>query len=321
MTKPENCLISIIVPVFNESAGLASFHVSLVASLKSIDNIDYEIIYCDDGSRDDTSEIIQELHSNNNNVRLITLSRNFGKEYALTAGINQAKGDAIVIVDGDGQHPVELIGRFVSAWRDGAQVVIGVRKDSRHRVKSWRSKLFYKLFNGITGETLLAGSTDFRLIDAEVQRAFIGLTETDRITRGLIDWLGFRREIIEFKANDRQFGTASYTTKQLVRLAVNSFVSLSPVPLYIFGFVGVIITIFSSLLGGSILIEQMLLRDPLGWRFTGTAMLSILVLFLVGIILISQGILSLYISHIHNQSKNRPLYVINHKHSIGINKK
>lgn len=321
MTKLENRLISIVVPVFNESAGVASFHASLVASLQSIDNITYEIIYCDDGSRDNTTEIVRKLHSNDDNIRLITLSRNFGKEYALTAGINQAKGNAIIMIDGDGQHPVELIGKFVSAWRGGAQVVVGVRKDNQHNVKSWRSKLFYKLFNGITGESLLAGSTDFRLIDAEVQRAFINLPETDRITRGLIDWLGFQRETIEFKANDRQFGAASYTTKQLVKLAVNSFVSLSPVPLYIFGFVGIAITALSSILGISILIEQVLLNDPLGWRFTGTAMLSILVLFLVGIILVSQGILSLYISHIHNQTKNRPLYVIDHQHSIGIDKK
>lgn len=322
MAKLDNRLISIVVPIFNESAGLVSFHTALVAALQAIDGISYEILYCDDGSRDNTTDIVRDLHTANDKVRLIALSRNFGKEYALTAGICEAKGEAIILIDGDGQHPVELIGEFVKTWRTGAQVVIGVRKSTAHQhaSKKWRSKLFYRLFNVVTGEKLIAGSTDFRLIDAEVQHAFVSLQETGRITRGLIDWLGFRREIIEFEAHDRQFGAASYSTRQLVSLAVNSFVSLSPVPLYIFGYVGVVITLLSTLVGSSVLIEQVLLRDPLGWKFTGTAMLSMLVLFLVGIVLISQGILSLYISHIHNQSKHRPLYIIDYTHSIGLDK-
>jgi dolichol-phosphate mannosyltransferase len=142
--------------------------------------------------------------------------------------------------------------------------------------------------------------------------------ETDRITRGLIDWLGFRREFIEFEANARADDSTSYSRAKLMRLAANSFVSLTPTPLYVFGCVGVVITAGALVLGGSVFIEQLLLGDPWHWKFTGTAMLSILLLFLIGIVLMSQGILSLYISHVHNQSKQRPLYIIDYEGSAGI---
>lgn len=313
-------LISVIIPVYNEESVIRPFHTSLIASLNSITDITYEIIYCDDGSTDTTAEIIRTLQTANPTIRLVALSRNFGKEYALTAGISQARGDAIITIDGDGQHPVSFIAEFVKEWHRGAQVVVGVRKGnaSRPGFTTLRSKLFYKAFNGITGEKLLPGSTDFRLIDREVQQAFLKLGETDRITRGLIDWLGFDRTIIYFDVLNRDFGRASYNSRQLIKLAVNSFVSLSPVPLYIFGYAGVAITSLSGLLGLAVIIEQVFLRDPLSWKFTGTAMLGILILFLVGILLTSQGIVSLYISHIHSQSKRRPLFVINRKKSVDV---
>lgn len=323
MVTTHPILLSVVVPVFNEEGGVVHFHESLVNILKKIEETRYEIIYCDDGSTDQTASILHQIAEHDRSVRIVSLSRNFGKEYALTAGISQARGDAIITIDGDGQHPVSIIADFVQQWRDGAQVVVGVRKNNAHRFgfKTFRSALFYKLFNGITGERLLSGSTDFRLIDREVQQAFLQLGESDRITRGLIDWLGFDRKIIYFSVQARQYGNASYNTRQLARLAVNSFVSLSPVPLYIFGYTGIAITLLSGILGISVIIEQLLLGDPLGWKFTGTAMLGVLILFLVGILLTSQGIVSLYISHIHSQSKRRPLFVINYKNSLDIDKK
>lgn len=315
--------ISIVVPIFNEEGGIVHFHESLVGALKKIEDIHYEIIYSNDGSSDQTVSLLHQIANHDNTVRIVSLSRNFGKEYALTAGIGQSRGEAIITLDGDGQHPVLIIADFIQKWRGGAQVVVGIRKNTTHRFgfKSVRSKLFYALFNGITGEKLLSGSTDFRLIDREVQKAFLQLGESDRITRGLIDWLGFDRTIIYFDVLSREYGSANYNTRELTRLAVNSFVSLSPVPLFIFGYTGVGITLLSGMLGIAVIVEQVLLGDPLGWRFTGTAMLGVLILFLVGILLTSQGIVSLYISHIHNQSKRRPLYVINHKNSLDINKK
>jgi dolichol-phosphate mannosyltransferase len=146
----------------------------------------------------------------------------------------------------------------------------------------------------------------------------MNLQETNRITRGLIDWLGFEPNYIHFKAKTRLAGRASYSSRKLINLATNSFVSLSPKPLYLFGYLGILITLGAFLLGISVFIEQLILNDPLHWKFTGTAMLGILILFLVGIVLMSQGILSLYISHIHSQSKARPLYVVDYDKSVGI---
>jgi hypothetical protein len=166
-------------------------------------------------------------------------------------------------------------------------------------------------------------SSDYRLIDRSVQQEFIRLQEPDRMTRGLIDWLGFERAYIEYPASARVngSGTAGYSIAALTKLAANSFVSLSPTPLYLSGYIGILITVGSLLLGAFIIIEQLILGDPWQLKFTGTAMLSTLVLFLVGILLISQGIMALYISHIHSQSKNRPLYIIDQAGSRGLTTK
>lgn len=318
MNTHHSALISVVVPVFNEAEGITIFTQQLKIVLDELSGYSYEIIYCDDGSTDKTVAIITDLATTDPHIRLVALSRNFGKEYALTAGIAEATGDCIMTLDGDGQHPVQTIPDFIAAWEKGAQVVIGVRARSADRktMKGLTSKAFYRTFNQISGEHLVPGSTDFRLLDREVQTAFLQLSESSRITRGLIDWLGFERTYITFEPHDRAFGHPTYGLGQLIQLGVNSFVSLSLVPLYIFGYIGVAITVLSGVLGLAVIIEQAILHDPLGWRFTGTAMLGILILFLVGIILVSQGILSLYVSRIHLQSKHRPLYIINHKRSI-----
>ncbi len=320
MTKSADLLLSIVVPLYNESAALPSFHDSLLKEAEAVAPNSYEIVYCDDGSNDDTAQLVTQLHQDNPRVKLICLSRNFGKENALSAGLKLATGQAILTVDGDGQHPVELIPRFMGAWNDGAQVVVGVRSgsDGLGMFKKLQSKIFYKLFNKLSGQKLIPGSTDFRLIDQVVQQAFLELKESDRVTRGLIDWLGFRRQLIYFKAKPRQHGTATYSQRKLLILGLNSLVSLSRTPLYIFGYLGIFITSLSFVLGFAVFLEQILLNDPWGWNFTGTAMLGILLVFLVGVVLLSQGILSLYISLIHTQSKQRPLFVIDYQASVGI---
>jgi len=320
MSKAPAPLLSVVVPLYNEAAGLPGFHESLLSVVRAATKGSYEIIYCDDGSDDGTADIIKRLHADDPEVKLVRLSRNFGKESVLTAGIAAASGEAVLTIDGDGQHPVGRIPDFIKAWRQGAQVVVGVRVNYAGDgfLNSLGSWLFYRLFNLFTGHKLLPGSTDFRLIDKSVAKAFLSLKEGDRITRGLIDWLGFKREIISFQAGRRQAGSAAYSRGQLIQLAANSFVSFSPKPLYLFGYLGMAITFFSLLLGTTVIIEQLVLGDPWQWDFTGTAMLGILTLFLVGIILLSQGILSLYISHIHSQAKGRPLYVIDYSQSVGL---
>jgi len=314
--------LSVVVPVFNEAAGLLEFHQSLIKVLNSCLPKAYEIIYCDDGSTDETAALVRTWAKREKTVKLVKLSRNFGKESALAAGVAVAQGEATLMIDGDGQHPVALIPEFVKAWQAGAQVVIGVRTENSGEgfTKRLGSQLFYKIFNHFTKQTLVPGSTDFRLIAAPVRLAFLELKESDRITRGLIDWLGFERVFIEFTAGPRQQGSAGYDRRKLFHLATNSFVSLSTMPLYLFGYLGVVITFASLVLGLTVGVEQLILNDPWHWNFTGTALLSIMLLFLVGIVLMSQGMLALYISHIHTQSKQRPLYVIDYDRSAGLGK-
>lgn len=312
--------ISIVIPIYNEAKSLVAFHESLLAIINADKNYGYELIYCDDGSSDNSAQIVQKWRTVQKNVILLRLSRNFGKENALTAGIASATGDAIITIDGDGQHPVELIPEFIKVWKTGAQVVIGIRTNDANNdlFKKIGSRLFYSFFNLFTKQKLIPGSTDYRLITKQVRTAFLQLPETDRLTRGLIDWLGFNRQYIKFNAKRRQTGNANYSRGKLISLASNSLVSMTPVPLYIFGWIGVIITIISLSLGLAVFIEQLVLNDPLGWNFTGTAQLSILLLFLVGMLLMAQGLLSMYVSHIYSQSKRRPLYVIDYETSAGI---
>lgn len=313
-----NPILSVVVPLYNEAAGLNVFHKSLLTVITKTVGDNYEIVYCDDGSTDDTNKIVRAIAKSSPRVELISFSRNFGKESALAAGIAEANGQAILMIDGDGQHPVSLIPEFLSAWRSGSQVVVGVRTNNLNEgwFKRVGSKNFYRLFNRLSQQDLVPGSSDFRLIDREVQKAFLELHESDRMTRALIDWLGFERNFIEYQANARMHGIAGYNRRKLIQLATNSFVSLTSVPLYLFGYLGILITGVSLVCGLTIFVEQLLLNDPLGWKFTGTAMLSILLLFLVGVVLLSQGVLALYISHIHSQSRGRPLYVIDDKKSL-----
>lgn len=314
--------ISLVVPVYNEAAGLAHFHAALLEVLAKLPET-FEIIYVDDGSVDETPGIVRGLSAQDDRVVLVSLSRNFGKESALSAGIEYAQGKAVIMLDGDGQHPVNLIPQFIKAWEDGAQVVIGVRttKVGESWVKRVGSHLFYGWLNKISQRGIIPGSTDYRLIDSEVQQAFLTFSENDRITRGLIDWLGFNRHLIRFKANTRQHGHATYSLQKLVRLAINGFTSLSSTPLYFFGYVGAFITIGAFILGVSVGIEQLLMGDPWHWHFTGTALLGTLILFLVGIVLLSQWILSLYVAGIYNQSKARPLFVVNKAASARLSNK
>lgn len=320
MTSSPRPLISFTIPLHNEAAGIADFHAQLEKMAIDATDNSYEIVYCDDGSSDQTSDIVRKICRANPRVALIQLSRNFGKESALSAAIHQAHGQAIVMLDGDGQHPISAIPVFIAAWRDGNKVVVGKRtgKDTEALIKRLGSWLFYRLFNRMTDQKLVAGATDYRLIDRAVQQAFLALPETDRITRGLIDWLGFSRAYVPITRIPRISGAPSYSLRKLVVLATNSFVSLSSVPLYLFGYLGLIITTLSTLLGLSVFIEQILLHDPWQWRFTGSAMLGILIIFLVGIVLISQGIISLYLSRVYTQAKQRPLYIIDYAASAGL---
>lgn len=307
--------LSVVVPLFNEQASIKLFHKSLTSILKTLP-VSYEVIYCNDGSTDSTLELVRTIAGKDASVRFLSLSRNFGKELAVTAGIHAAKGDAILTLDADGQHPVTRIPEFISAWQSGARVVVGVRTANTDQsvIKGFGSKSFYKLFNRFSGAKLVPGSTDFRLIDKTVQRDFITLTERNRITRGLIDWLGYEQTHITFTADKRIAGEATYSIGRLLKLSVDSVVSLSVSPLYIVAYIGIFVLPLSLLLGVGMAMNA-LLSDPLHIHATGSAYIAVLTLCLVGILMVSQGIIGLYLSHIHAETQNRPLYVIDESKS------
>ncbi len=314
-------LISIIIPVYNEEKNIPLVYQEILKIWSELESkYDYEIIFVDDGSQDKSSEIIENLAEVDKKVKYIQFSRNFGKEIATSAGIYYSKGDAAIILDADLQHPVELIPKFIEKWENGVDIVVGIRQKNKKEglIKRVGSYWFYKIMNLIGETKIVPRATDYRLIDKKVIQEFNRFTERNRITRGLIDWLGFKRDYIYFKANQRKFGKASYSFLKLVKLALSSFVSLSLFPLKFAGYLGITITFFSGIFGVFILVEKYILDDPLNLNITGTASLAVLILFLIGIVLSSLGLITLYIANIYSEVLNRPIYVIKKKKNFNL---
>lgn len=308
--------ICIIIPAYNEEKNIKPAYDGLKKVLAPLmEKYAFEILFINDGSRDNTLKEIEALAQSDPMVKYIDFSRNFGKELATTAGINNCAADACIMLDADMQHPIELIPKFIEKWEQGTDVVIGIRNGSKSDgwVKKIGSKLFYQVINRITDFYIVPNATDFRLIDRIVIKEFNRFTETNRMTRALIDWLGFRRDYIFFDANERLHGTASYSFWRLFKLAMNSFVSLSLVPLKIAGYLGIFITLISGIAGFYILLGKYVFHTHFASTFSDAENLAILILFLVGIILMSIGLLALYVANIHSEIINRPMYVIRKK--------
>ncbi len=306
-------LISIIIPSYNEEKNIPLIYQAICDEWEKnlADEYEFELIFVDDGSIDNSVKEIGKLVEKDDRVKLLEFSRNFGKEIATTAGIHHCKGDACIMMDADLQHPVELLPEFIRRWREeGVEVLIGTRKSSKSDsfIKRWGGKVFYKIMRLISEVPIVPQATDYRLLDRQVIDAFNKLPERNRITRGLIDWLGFKRRLLYFEANERQEGTASYSTLKLIKLAITSVISLSLFPLRFAGYLGIFIVGISSMLGVVMLIDRYFANW--GFNFSGPAILANIILFLVGIILISLGLLSFYIGHIYHESQGRPLYII-----------
>ncbi|MBR5621473.1 glycosyltransferase family 2 protein [Candidatus Saccharibacteria bacterium] len=316
-------LISVIIPIHNESEGIKDFlDKKLLPAVAEIKGYGTEVIFVDDGSTDNSLEILQGYADKKASIKVVALSRNFGKEAALSAGLQVAKGDAALTIDADGQQPPELIPKFIKKWEDGAEVVTGVRDHyTRHGlVQKLGSKLFYFLLRKMGNKHTVPGSTDFRLIDRVVIDEFNTLSEHNRITRGLIDWLGFKQEYVKYTYGVRMAGKPSYSLKKLFRLAMDSFISMSTTPLIALGYLGAIITFLSGCLGLFCIINQYILGDPLHLYWNGAVQMTIFITFLIGIVLISQATIALYISHIHAETQGRPLYIIDRKRSKNLSK-
>lgn len=333
--------ISVVVPIHNEAEGIKNFldH-HLLPAIGTLDRYRSELLLINDGSTDKTLEILQEyvngknhrknqkrkttnMTPNNLQVRLISFSRNFGKEAALSAGLQYATGDAVITIDADGQQPPKLIPKFIEKWEAGATIVTGLRDHfTQHGlIQKIGSKLFYWLLRKMGNHYTAQGSTDYRLLDRTVVDEFNKLSERSRITRGLIDWLGFEQTYVKYTYGTRMAGKPSYSLKKLFRLAIDSFVSMSITPLVFLAYLGAAITLLSGALGLFCIINQYILGDPLHLYWNGAVQMTIFITFLIGIVLISQAITALYISHIHTETQARPLYVINKKSSKNLEDK
>lgn len=308
-------LISIVIPVFNEEKNIPLVFTAIKDVFEQLPEHDFEVIFVNDGSRDNSLLEILKLSREDSRVKGLDFSRNFGKEPATSAGCHHAEGDAVITMDADLQHPPELILRFLKLWEGGAEVVYTVR--TLNTGASWfkkvSSKLFYFIFNKVSEVKTESGTTDFRLMDKKVIEVFHKFPERERMFRGMIDWMGYKREKVEFVARERIHGSVNYSYSKLFQLAMNSLTSFSLLPLRLAGYIGIFIIVVSGLTLGGMLTANWL-ADPN--MFTPIAILGVSNMFLIGIVLISLGFIALYIARIHNEVINRPLYIVREKVNI-----
>lgn len=300
--------VSIVIPVFNEEKNIPLIFDEIKGVFSDI-AYDFEIIFVNDGSSDNSLLEILRLSREDDRVKGLDFSRNFGKEPATSAGCHFATGDAVVTMDSDLQHPPELIPTFLGLWESGAEVVYTVRKENKGVgfAKDISSKLFYFIFNRVSEVPTESGTTDFRLMDRKVIDVFRNFPERERMFRGMIDWMGYRRAKVEFVARDRVNGKATYSYRKLFRLALNSLTSFSLLPLRMAGYLGIAIMLASGLMLSAMLVTRWFFDFGM---FSPIAILAVGNIFLIGIVLVSLGFIALYIARIHGEVINRPLYIV-----------
>lgn len=308
-------LLSVVVPVFNESAGLSAFHTRTTQVLDALD-IDAEIIYVDDGSTDDSVPAVQMLARGDPRVCLIELSRNFGKEIAMTAGLDYAAGDAVVVIDADLQDPPELIARMVEQWRNGHDVVYATRtgRDGESRLRTISAGMFYRLIGMVSNLEIPRDTGDFRLLSRRAVNSLNSLREQHRFMKGLFAWIGFSQKAIYFQRQPRHFGRSKFSIWRLIDLAFEGLTSFTTAPLRVATLIGLIVATLSLLYGGWIVTKTVIHDDPV----PGYPSLMSVVLFLGGMQMVFVGLLGEYIARIFNETKNRPLYLIRHHQRAGM---
>jgi dolichol-phosphate mannosyltransferase len=300
-------VLSVVGPVYNEEHSLAEFHARLSRELQAL-NLTYEIIYVNDGSADRTAEILRRLRAEDERVKVLHFSRNFGHQLAITAGIDHAAGQACVVMDTDGQDPPEIIGKLVAAWREGFEVVYAVRsrREKESLFKKATAALFYRLMRSITTVNIPLDAGDFRLMDHKVVEVMRQLRETNRFMRGLTSWAGFRQTKVEYVRKARLAGSTHYPLKKMVRFALDGITSFSPEPLRWVFYCGLFTFILSFAIGfWAAYVKYFTDTAVQGWTS-----LIMVILFLGGVQLLSVGVLGEYLGRVLEEVKRRPLYVV-----------
>jgi glycosyltransferase involved in cell wall biosynthesis len=305
-------LISIVVPFFNEADGIEGFRNTMVAALEAIEGIAWEIICVDDGSTDATLAALIALAADDSRFKILEFSRNFGKEAALTAGLDAARGDAVIPIDADLQDPPALIAEMIAAWRGGAEVVLARRSDrsSDGALKRNSAAWFYKLHNRLSKTKIPENVGDFRLLDRVVVDALKRLPERQRFMKGLFAWVGFRTVTIDYVRAERVAGKTKFSGLALWNFALEGFTSFSTAPLRIWTYLGALGALFTFAYAVFIILFTIIR----GTGVPGYASLLVAVLFFGSVQLMSIGLLGEYIGRIYMETKQRPAYIIRKTH-------
>lgn len=298
-------VFSVIVPCYNEEEVIRETHKRLTKTMREMGET-YEILYVDDGSRDDTAQILRELSDEDANVRAILFARNAGHQSAVTAGLDYATGDAIVIIDADLQDPPEVIPLMAEKWRNGAQVVFGQRKkrDGETAFKKITASVYYKILAWMTGGMVPRDTGDFRLVDRKAADVIRGMPEHNRFLRGMFAWAGFKQEAVLYDRDKRFAGKTEYTLKKMLKLAADGIFSFSMKPLKFITLLGL------GFLGISGILFLILLIALLFGGGSGLWWIAMLMLLCTGCVLSALGIVGEYIARIYDESRGRPLYIV-----------
>jgi len=301
-------VLSIIAPVYNEEAILHELYRRVSQVMDEQFGEPWELVLVNDGSWDRSYEIMLELHEQDPRVHIVNFSRNFGHQIAITAGMDYAQGQAVVIIDADLQDPPEVILDLVAKWREGYEVVYAIRRERKGETwfKLWTAKMFYRIINKITGVDIPLDTGDFRLLDRKAVDALRRIREHHRFMRGLSVWIGFRQTGVTYVREERFAGETKYPLRKMLKFAMDGITSFSYLPLQFATYLGFIIAGLSVL---GILIT-IILRLSGSQAFYGQATTLVMVLFLGGIQLISLGIIGEYLGRIYDEVKNRPLYIV-----------
>lgn len=309
---PKVKLISLVVPCFNEGKSVTAFHAAVSEVARAMPRFDFEFLFVDDGSEDDTLQSLVWLRDQDSRVRVIELSRNFGKEAALSAGLDFAVGDAIIPMDADMQDPPALIPELVDVWIGGAEVVLARRADRRSDsfLKRVTARFFYRLHNRVSDIQIPENVGDFRLMDRVVVNALKRLPERQRFMKGLFAWVGFRTAVVDYVRPTRQLGQSKFSGLRLWNLAMEGITSFSAVPLKAWTYIGGIGAVSALCYAAFIALRTLIL----GVDVPGYASLFVAVLFLGSVQLVGIGVLGEYIGRIYMEAKGRPVYLVRQVH-------